>query len=64
METKSNTKMISGYIFVGVGFAFILYSAINFFYNWNFGAPSGAIGIVFLGAGIAMLRKAKRKSQE
>jgi hypothetical protein len=62
METKSNKKMISGYIMAGVGFAFILYSAINYIFGLNLGTPSAAIGIVFLGVGMAMARKAKRES--
>ena len=64
MESKSNRKMISGYIMAGVGFAFILYSAINYIFGLKLGIPSAAIGIVFLGAGAAMVRRAKRESQE
>ena len=64
METKSNKKMISGYIMAGVGFAFILYSVINYIFGLKLGTPSAAIGIVFLGTGLAIVRKAKRENQQ
>ena len=64
METKSNRKMITGYIMAGVGFAFILYSAINYVFDLKLGTPSAAIGIVFFGVGAALIRKTKRESQE
>jgi hypothetical protein len=33
MKTETNKKMIGGYIMAGVGFAFILYSAINYLFG-------------------------------
>jgi hypothetical protein len=63
METKTNRKMIPGYIMAGVGFAFILYSAVNYIFGLNLGTPSAAIGIVFFGAGAALVGKAKRENK-
>jgi hypothetical protein len=64
MEPKSNRKMIPGYIMAGVGYAFILYSAVNYIFGLKLGTASTAIGIVFFGAGAALVRKAKRENKE
>jgi hypothetical protein len=60
----SNNKAIAGYIMAGIGFAFILFIAMNYVFGWKLGAPSGALGVIFLAAGMAIVRKSKRVKVE
>ncbi len=62
METKKRKGIISGYIMAGIGFLMILYNALNYIFGWNSGStPLSVIGIVFLGAGMAMVRKSSAR---
>lgn len=58
MEKDFNKTKVSGYIMAVIGFIFILWSALNYIFGWTAGsAPLSIVGIVFLGAGMAMVRK-------
>lgn len=62
--SPTSKKAVAGYIMAGIGFAFILYTAMNFIFGWKLGATSGALGVIFTAAGMAMVRKSKREKVE
>jgi hypothetical protein len=37
---------------------------MNYIFGWKLGAPSGALGVIFLAAGMAIVRKSKRIKAE
>jgi len=51
----------TGYIMAGIGFIFILFSALNYIFGWKKGFPPAAIGIVFLAAGMMLVKKGRKK---
>jgi len=59
-------KKMYGIIMAGVGFVFIIISALNYIFGWKCGSPPAAIGIVFLSIGMMWIRKSKQgeNSQE
>ncbi|OFY43702.1 MAG: hypothetical protein A2X18_09670 [Bacteroidetes bacterium GWF2_40_14] len=62
MKTNIDMKMTSGYVMASIGFAFLLLAALNYIFDWKLGAPPVGIGIVFLGAGAARIRKSRNQT--
>ncbi|MFA5108746.1 MAG: hypothetical protein WC492_04420 [Candidatus Micrarchaeia archaeon] len=55
-------RKIAGYVMAIIGFLFILYTVLNYSLGWNLDVPPAAIGIVFLGAGIAIVKKSNKQN--
>lgn len=62
MDTIFDKKITSGYVMASIGFAFLLLAALNYIFGWNLGAAPAGIGIVFLGAGMARVRKSRNQT--
>jgi uncharacterized membrane protein len=60
MANDISKKKISGYIMAGIGFIFILFSALNYIFGWKIGTLPGAMGIIFVAVGMAMVRKSSK----
>jgi hypothetical protein len=60
MEYTTKSKKISGYIMAGIGFIFIIIGALNYIFGWKLGAPPGVMGIIFVAAGMAIVRKSSK----
>jgi hypothetical protein len=62
MEKNFNKTKVPGYIMAIIGFLLILFNALNYIFGWNEGsAPLSIVGIVFLGAGMAIVRKSSAR---
>jgi hypothetical protein len=52
-------RQLPGYIMAGVGFAMLLINAFSYIFNWDLKSPvSSIIGIIFVGIGLNIARKA------
>ena len=60
MRDKKKVGRVNGYIMAAVGVANIIITALNYIFGWKAGLPPAALGIVFLGVGMAWIRRLKR----
>lgn len=62
MDTIFDKKITSGYVMSSIGFAFIMLAALSYIFRWKLGTPPAGIEIVFLGAGMARVRKSRNQT--
>lgn len=61
MKNSNERKVIYGYLVAGIGFILILLTGLNYLFHWKWIVPHAAIGIVFLGAGMALVRRSRKQ---
>jgi hypothetical protein len=59
MKTRAEKTRIAGYIMAACGFILIVITALNYILGWKWGVPPGVFGIVFLGVGMAWVRRSR-----
>jgi hypothetical protein len=61
MNNRYKKAGIAGYIMAICGMICIFITGLNYLFGWKLGLPPAAIGIVFLGTGMAAVRKSRKK---
>ncbi|MDD1666486.1 MAG: hypothetical protein LUQ23_03010, partial [Methanomicrobiales archaeon] len=52
---------IAGFAMAGLGFALLLFNALGYLFRWDTRSPAASIfGILFLGAGLSLVRTSRR----
>jgi len=64
MNKQYKKARIAGYIMATCGFICIFITGLNYLFGWKLGLPPAAIGIVFLGIGMAWVKKTREKDNE
>jgi len=50
----------SGYMMAGIGFAFIIFSALNYIFGWKKGVVPAAMGLVFFAVGMMIVKRSRK----